>query len=166
MAWLKASRLRGKKKLAIAVVIVCTFTLASALFLNYNRGYTTSTIDTTTSTIDTTSISVSSTFYANYPSVTYVTSSPPNSSQWLIVKSATTPISVLANNTGDIKEYISLSMLNKTKIGTFCMVVDASGGCSEFEQYMETGWYWSSSDEILYIHYVGGSYVQIKISSA
>ena len=94
---------------------------------------------------------------------TYVTSSPPNSSQWLIVKSSGLPISISANNTGLIPESSSLEALNQTKIGVDCVSVGNSGACLSFKQYLETGWFWNNSDLILYVHYVGGPAVKISV---
>ena len=59
---------------------------------------------------------------------TYVTSSPPNSSQWLVLRSSTKPLSVYANDSGTIVEYSSFSSLNQTKIGVYCVSVNPSTG--------------------------------------
>ena len=94
---------------------------------------------------------------------TYVTSSAPNSSQWLVVKSSTLPISVFANNTGLIQEYPTLASLNQTRIGVFCDSVSSSGACLSFKSYFETGWFWDSSNQILYVHYVGDRFVKLSV---
>ena len=94
---------------------------------------------------------------------TYVTSSAPNSSQWLIVKSTTLPSAVTANNTGMIPQYSTLSALNQTRIGVYCVSVSSNGECLAFKTFLESGWYYDSTNQILYIHYVGDSYVKLSI---
>ncbi|MGI0091766.1 MAG: hypothetical protein ACREBS_08655 [Nitrososphaerales archaeon] len=94
---------------------------------------------------------------------TYVTSSAPNSSEWLIVKSISSPISVSTNNSGMIEEYSDLASLNQTKIGVYCESVSSSGACLSFKMYEETGWFWDSTNQILYVHYVGGRAVKLAV---
>ena len=94
---------------------------------------------------------------------TYVTSSAPNSSEWLIVRSDGLPILVSSNNTGVIPNFSSYQSLNQTRIGYFCVSVSSSGACQAFKQYLETGWYWDSTSKILFVHYVGGPAVRLLV---
>jgi hypothetical protein len=100
----------------------------------------------------------------------YLTNSAPTS-QWLILSSSQLPTSVTANNTGLLPRFYSSESLNATKIGVYCVqtVTDGAGnnstagGCAQFETYQQTGWYWDQQDQLLFIHYLGGPNVQIRV---
>ncbi len=83
----------------------------------------------------------------------------PNSSEWVILEGQSTPIGVIANDTGTIPQYSTLSGLNYTKIGIYCIAINSTypstGVCTDFQQYTQTGWYWDSVNSLLYIHYEG-----------
>jgi hypothetical protein len=97
----------------------------------------------------------------------YVTSSPLDVGQFLIVQSTKAPAFVTANNTGTIPEFSSLAGLNQTKIGYYCVSVNqTSGACLSFKMFQQTGWYWDSTNEILYIRYVGGPAVELYVSDS
>jgi hypothetical protein len=148
--------------LLAAVLVLTTAVLGEAYFLTlpHSAPSESTSLNSTTFSM-TTSVTVSP--VEGQVEETYVTSSPPNSSQWLIVRSNGSPVSVSANDTGLIPEYKSLEVLNQTKIGVYCVSVDSSGACSSFQQYLETGWFWNSSNQILYVHYVGGSAVRLSV---
>ncbi len=153
----KAIAWRRKRRLLAIVAAAVSLALASALVLSQT------THGEHVSTTTTKSTSLSASFAAS--AATYVTNSAPNSSEWLIVQSISSPLSVSTNNTGAVPEYTNLAALNQTKIGIYCVSVDQSGSCAEFKQYLQTGWFWDSSDKILYIHYVGGRDVKISVST-
>ena len=143
---------RKKRLVLIAVAaLIAAVSLISSIFLFANHS--------TTTTLP----SITTTLPSGGAVATYITSSAPNSSQWLIVKSLTRPSSVAANNTGTIPEYSTLAALNETKIGVYCDSVSSSGECLVFKTYLETGWYWDSSNQLLYVHYVGDAYVNLSI---
>lgn len=143
--------MKSRKRLyAIALAAsVTTLVLISAFLLSHPSGHPSSSTTTPGQVV-----------------ATYVTSSAPNSSQWLVVKSSTLPISVFANNTGEIQEYSTLASLNQTRIGVFCDSVSSSGECLSFKSYFETGWFWDSSNQILYIHYVGDRFVKLSVRAS
>ena len=90
-----------------------------------------------------------------------------NTSQWLIVKSLFDPVSIVANNTGQVAEFQSLQALNSTRIGVFCVSVNQTNdSCDTFKMYDQTGWFWDSVNDVLYVHYVGGPAVEISIVEA
>lgn len=155
--------------LVVAIFAVLTAGTLAILQINHHQQTSTSSsssLSSSTSTSGSSPLTVSSTSSATQVgrvSATYVTSSAPNSSQWLIVKSVSSPFSVFANDTGLIQEYSSLSLLNQTKIGVYCNSINSDGACSSFKMYEETGWYWDSANEILYVHYVGDRAVSITI---
>jgi len=93
----------------------------------------------------------------------YVTNSPPGSSQWLVLKEQSLPDLVFANSSGEVPRFGDLEGLNQTRIGVFCSSVQADSTCTEFATLRETGWYYDSSNELLYIHYVGGDAVKISV---
>lgn len=98
-------------------------------------------------------------------SQTYVTQSPLNSSQWIVINSQTAPLVVFSNLTGVIPRYQSLSSLNETRIGTFCDSIDrATGVCTAFKAYEESGWFWDSLNNVLYVHYVGAPAVKLIVT--
>ncbi len=93
----------------------------------------------------------------------YVTSSPLNSSQWLVLSEAARPAQVISNLSGTIPPYDSLASLNNTRIGSFCTSVKQDGSCANFVTLRETGWYYEPVKGLLYIHYVGGKAVKISV---
>ncbi len=96
--------------------------------------------------------------------VSYVTDSAPNSSQWLIIESTTSPYAVTTNNTGTVPQYSDLSSLNNTKIGIFCTAINATyDTCSQWTTYQQPGWYWDSIHTLLYIHYMGDDPIEIDV---
>jgi len=94
----------------------------------------------------------------------YVTSSAPNSSQWLILSSPQSPVQVLANNSGPLPEYSSEASLNQTFIGEKCVQLASNGECNSFRFISQTGWFFDSSSDVLFIHYIGGPLVEITVN--
>ncbi len=96
------------------------------------------------------------------PHVEYTTNGSVTS-QWLVVKSTASILSVSASNSGTIPEYSSLMSLNKTVIGYVCSGVAGGGTCTSWKYIQETGWYWDSATDLLYIHYLGGRNVKLDV---
>ena len=108
-------------------------------------------------------------------SVTYVTNGPATS-QWLVLSFLKSPLSISANNTGEIPWFPSSAALNATKIGVYCaqtltatgaqshITKSTAGECAKFATYQQTGWYWDPSSGTLYIHYLGGPSVKLTVS--
>jgi hypothetical protein len=88
----------------------------------------------------------------------YTTSSPSNSSQWLIVSSSQAPSGV-----NDFPEYATLSSLNQTTIGEVCESIEPSGACQSFTFVDQQGWFYDAADGLLYIHYEGGTDVTVTV---
>ena len=105
------------------------------------------------------------------PPIVYMTHSSPTS-QWLVLSFLHRPSVVSANNTGSIPEYPSSESLNETKIGVFCTQTvtnvtspgsNSLGTCAQFTTFQQTGWYWDQESKLLFIHYLGGSSVELSI---
>jgi len=107
--------------------------------------------------------------------ITYLTHGSPTS-QWLVLSFSSLPAGVDANNTGQIPEYQTSQALNGTRIGVYCeqTVTKEStsvpggnstiGACAQFVTYQQTGWYWDKENDLLFVHYLGGSNVEISIA--
>jgi hypothetical protein len=168
-------RLRRRRYLLIlAVVLVIALSgTEAALILRGTGGKKTESSSTTSTTSRTRTVMTSSTVETSSTSqvttqpteAKYVTSSPINTSQLFVIESNRLPAFVYSNNTGAIPEYSSLALLNESKIGVFCDLVNqTSGVCLQFKMFEETGWFWDSSHDILYIKYVGGPAVELIVS--
>ena len=97
-------------------------------------------------------------------SVTYVTSSGQNTSQWLVIRSTSVVLSVSNNVSGTLQKYATLASLNETMIGYYCTNANPDGSCSSFQYFSEQGWFWDSVNSVLYVHYVGGPAVKITLA--
>lgn len=93
---------------------------------------------------------------------TYTTDSPPTS-QWIILAYDSTPSSVSANNTGTIPQLGSLAILNATRIGLYCTLI-VNDACTSWSWLAQTGWYYDSANQLLYIHFLGGDPVVLSVS--
>ena len=139
-------RLRKKRGLLFLLVVIAIILLVgTGTFLLARGGGNNSTSSQSTRTNSATTVSNanSTTTNASFPANattsksssinsgpaqrTYLTSSAPNSSQWLIIQSLRIPSSVSSNNSGSIPQYSSLAELNTTKIGEFCEAVSPGG---------------------------------------
>ncbi len=90
-------------------------------------------------------------------SAEYTLDGPHGFSSWLILQSDLEPSSVSASNTGLISRMQSLEQLDQTIIG---MNWDGSS----LKDLTETGWYWDSSNQLLYIHFRQESEVTIDVT--
>ena len=77
---------------------------------------------------------------------------------WLLVHDSQAPARVGNNRTGAIPEYPSLASLNTSLIGE-----NYIGG--HWQNYTEQGWYYDSTNHIVYVHYEMGSPVQIIVNN-
>ncbi len=93
----------------------------------------------------------------------YTSSSPPHSSQWLVVDLRVAPSVVFANDSGIVPRFATLASLNATKIGTFCDSLGADGSCARASSYSETGWYFDPDARVLFVHYVGDMSVKVSL---
>jgi len=90
-------------------------------------------------------------------SAEYTLDGPYGFSSWLILESDLEPASVSASNTGSIPRMQNLEQLDQTIIG---MNWDGSS----LKDLTQTGWYWDSSSQLLYIHFRQGGEVTIEVT--
>jgi len=81
----------------------------------------------------------------------------------MILRDGTSPQSVFANTSGTIPVYASLSALNQTFIGTKCSK-EINDACTSWETLLQTGWFFDSVNDLLYIHYAGARDAEIVIT--
>ena len=168
---------RDKRVVIIVASVVAAVLIITGVVLSFYTRETQSTSNTTGTSQSGVSTSITksgtsetgtSSTASSSPSIVsenYVTQSAPNSSQWLVLKSLNAPLYVISNLTGTIPRYQSLSSLNETKIGTFCDSINqATGTCISFKMYEETGWFWDSANDLLYVHYVGAPAVKLTVT--
>lgn len=97
---------------------------------------------------------------------TYTTSGPHDASSWLILSMASAPISVTSSESSNpLSAFSTLSALNSSNIGDYCTSIASGGGCNSFTYLNQQGWYYDSSNSLLYIHFQQGSPVMISVSS-
>jgi hypothetical protein len=95
----------------------------------------------------------------------YATSGSHNASSWLILSTASSPMSVTSSKSSEpLPSFSTLSALNSSKIGEYCTSIASGGGCSSFAYLNQQGWYYDSSNSLLYIHFQQGSPVTIDVS--
>ena len=95
----------------------------------------------------------------------YATSGPHNASSWLILSMASPPLSVTSSKSGEpLPAFSTPSALNSSKIGEYCTSIASRGGCNLFTYLVQQGWYYDSSDSLLYIHFQQGSPVMLEVS--
>ena len=96
----------------------------------------------------------------------YATSGPHDASSWLVLSMASPPLSVTSSKSSDVLPALStLSALNSSKIGDYCTSIASGGGCNSFTYLNQQGWYYDSSNSLLYIHFQQGSPVTIGVLS-
>jgi len=84
----------------------------------------------------------------------------------LLITSANAPVtSVSSSLTGTIPSYPSISSLNATKIGYYCTSI-SSGACSIWSAYNQQGWYYDSTNDLLYVHFNSGDPGTLTISTS
>jgi|GEM_PF-1278461 hypothetical protein len=88
----------------------------------------------------------------------YLFSGPHALSGWAIIHTTSKPISVTASNSGQIQEYPSLQALNSTYVG-----MQWKG--NSWQNLTQTGWYYDSLNQLLYVHFVGDRKVTLSIMS-
>ncbi|MGI0091496.1 MAG: hypothetical protein ACREBS_07290 [Nitrososphaerales archaeon] len=88
-----------------------------------------------------------------------------NSSSWAVLTSTSYPISISSSLTGSIPSYSSLSSLNQTQIGYYCTSVSASA-CTSWAARSQEGYYYDPTNNLLYVHYRGGSSITLSVSSS
>ena len=147
-------------------ITITSRTTSHRTTLGYLNSFTTTTktVRTTTTTrqIATTSTSIATTSKSTSRQQTYVTSSPPQSSQWLVVQYSVLPSVVQASDSGVIPRFSSLASLNQTVIGSVCISIQ-NNQCVSWNTLAQTGWFFDPVNLILYIHYVGGASIQIIV---
>lgn len=163
--------------MVVTVVVVVSFTVFalsknsfSSTTVSKSSTATTATISelTTSSALSESSVSrglstISTTATSPPSEVDYVTSSSPNSSQWLILSADLPPVQITANDSGMLPEYSSGTALNQTFIGEQCQSVSNGDVCSSFKFVAQTGWFFDTVHDVLFIHYVGGPDVEIRV---
>lgn len=97
-------------------------------------------------------------------SESFQTSSPANSSNWLIFGSSSPISSVSSSLVGSMSSLSTLSSLNATDIGDSCTSV-SNDACTSFTSYNQQGWYFDSTNSLLYIHYEGSASTSLSIYS-
>lgn len=89
-----------------------------------------------------------------------------NSSSWLVmeVPSGTTFNSVISSYTGAMPKYPDLQTLSQSVIGYQCPSLFGSGACSSFVFDNQQGWYYDSTNNLLYIHYEADDPISLTLS--
>lgn len=88
----------------------------------------------------------------------YELSSAPGSSSWLVVQLSSAPASVTSADTGVVPEMGTLASLATTTIGEHL-----TG--SAWKLLTQTGWYYDSANDLLYVHYEGGSQIMVTVAA-
>jgi hypothetical protein len=97
-------------------------------------------------------------------SASYVLSGVENTSAWLILQATSPIVSVSSNVTGTLTQYTSLASLNATTIGYECSVENTtSSTCITWQFLKQEGWYYDSSNGLLYIHFEGSDPVSLSL---
>lgn len=94
----------------------------------------------------------------------YVTSSVEGASTWLILRSTAPVVSVGSSRTGTLGAYSSLNAANSSQIGYYCTAVRQNGACNSFQYNRQEGWWYDAGNQLLYVHFQGGSGVTISVS--
>jgi len=95
----------------------------------------------------------------------YATSGPHNASSWLVLSMASPPMSVTSSKSSEpLPAFSTLSALNSSKIGEYCTSIARGGECNSFTNLSQQGWYYDSSNSLLYIHFQQGSPTMIGVS--
>jgi len=95
----------------------------------------------------------------------YATSGPDDASSWLVLSIASPPLSVTSSKSSEpLSAYSTLSAVNSSKIGEYCTSIASGGGCSSFAYLNQQGWFYDSSNSLLYIHFQQGNPAMIDVS--
>jgi hypothetical protein len=95
----------------------------------------------------------------------YATSGPHNASSWLVLSMASSPVSVTSSKSSEpLPAFSTLSALNSSEIGEYCKSIASGGGCNSFTYLNQQGWYYDSSNSLLYIHFQQGNPAMIGVS--
>ncbi|MGH9917987.1 MAG: hypothetical protein ACRD6W_03810, partial [Nitrososphaerales archaeon] len=101
-------------------------------------------------------------------SATYTLNGPQNTSSWIVSNSAEPVTNVASSLTGSLTQEGSLSSLDDTQIGSTCTSVTPFGGnagaCASFTNAVQQGWFYDQSDQLLYVHFEGGSAVRLSVA--
>ena len=140
-------------------------TAVAALVAILILAYSLSTVPGRATTTSSTEITSSNTSSQTLPpgTVQYTTNSP-STGQWLVVRFESQVLSVASSNTGTIPVQPSMASLNETTIGYVCQSVGTDGACNSEQYLQQTGWYWDSSNSLLYVHYLGGQNVTLTVT--
>jgi hypothetical protein len=87
---------------------------------------------------------------------TYQLTNTQGSSSWLVIQLSGAPTSATASTSGTISKISTLGSLATTTIGEHW-----TG--SAWQSLTQTGWYYDSTNDLLYVHYEGGSQATITV---
>lgn len=88
---------------------------------------------------------------------TYTMTGPHHYSSWLILRSNNKPTSISSNTTGSLTQYSTLASLNTTTIGYI--------NAGSWQNLTQTGWFYDSTNNLLYIHFRSGSPTLLTIQN-
>jgi len=95
----------------------------------------------------------------------YATSGRHDASSWLVLSMASPPTSVTSSKSSEpLPAYSTLSALNSSKIGEYCTSIASGGRCNTFTYLNQQGWYYDSTNSLLYVHFQQGSPAMIEVS--
>ena len=80
----------------------------------------------------------------------YTLNGPPGFSSWLVVASSSAPTSVTSGAGGALTHFSTLSSLDGTLIGDYWKA-------NKWQVFTQGGWYYDSVNQLLYVHFEGGS---------
>ncbi|MEM0117510.1 MAG: carboxypeptidase-like regulatory domain-containing protein [Conexivisphaerales archaeon] len=90
-------------------------------------------------------------------SAEYFLTGPHAFSGWAILHVASKPQAVTSSNSGQIPEYQTLQSLNSSHIGMFW-------NGNSWSNRTETGWYYDTNNQLLYVHFVGDNAVTLTVT--
>lgn len=86
----------------------------------------------------------------------YRLNGPSSFSSWLVVDLSNPPTSVSASDTGSVTHYSTLASLNGSIIGDIWKA-------GAWQDLTQTGWYYDSVNQLLYVHFEGGSSISLTV---
>lgn len=122
----------------------------------------------TTTSLPQTTVTVTTGATTTIEGLTYaVTLNATPQSQWLVFSSYAPILSVKSSLTGAIPRVASSSALNATRIGAYCTSISAipgnEGACLQFTWYQQEGWFYDTTNDLLFIHYLGDNPITLFI---